>query len=104
MQALFGALLRHHEVILRDTKVLDVCFELLFDQAFEPVVDLCVLESVLFCVFEDHAVLLDEGDDGVLPDGRRKVLGHDLKDPLLSGAQQTVKGAALLTLSFSSGC
>lgn len=45
--------------------------------------DLGVFEPVLLCVLENHTLILNEADDGVLPDGRLEILRHDLKDPLL---------------------
>ena len=45
--------------------------------------DFGVLEFVLFNVFEDGAVLFDEIEKGVFPDGGDEVLLDEVVDPLV---------------------
>lgn len=61
------ALLRHHEVRLRDAQVLNIRLKLALDESLKLRVNLSVVKSVLFGVLKHDAVLLDEADNWIFP-------------------------------------
>lgn len=77
--ALDDALLQNS---LGNADLLDHGFEEEGGEAGELLEDLGVLELVLLRVVETDAVLLDEVQEGVAPDGGGQVLPHVVVDPL----------------------
>jgi hypothetical protein len=72
---------------LGNSDFLDHGFEEEGGEAGELLEDLGVLELVLLGVVETDAVLLDEVQEGIAPDGRDQVLPHVVVDPLFVLAQ-----------------
>lgn len=67
VDAFVRALLRHHEVRLRDAQVLNIRLKLALDESLKLRVNLSVVKSVLFSVLKHDAVLLDEADNWIFP-------------------------------------
>ena len=69
VDSLLGSRPGQNVVLLGDTKVLDICFELLLNKTLKFRVHLGVLETILFRVFENDAVLLNKANDWIFPHG-----------------------------------
>ena len=88
MDAFLSTRLGHDEVLLRNTQILNVSFQLGLNEALELLMYFSKLEWILLSVFKNDAFLFDKADDWILPHWRLEKLRHDLQDPFLDVQKQ----------------